>query len=102
MIGYKLFRKRKDGTYGPLFINCRQKLSQGIIYKAESHRRKGFAFRPGWHICQHPCAPHLSERGRIWCKVEFAHRETIHRPKSQGGIWYLGSTIKILGECQRG
>jgi hypothetical protein len=21
MIGYKLFRKRKDGSYGPLFIN---------------------------------------------------------------------------------
>ena len=23
MIGYKLFRRRKDGTLGPLFINAR-------------------------------------------------------------------------------
>ncbi|MHA2279922.1 MAG: hypothetical protein ACXAC5_03470 [Promethearchaeota archaeon] len=101
MIGYKLFRKRRDGTYGPLFINARQKLNLGVLYKAESHKRKGFAFRPGWHICCKPHAPHLSERNRVWCKVQFTHRETLFRPKAQGGIWYLGSDIKILNEVRR-
>ena len=98
MIGYKLFRKRKDGTYGSLFINARQRLIPGVTYKAEGHRRKGFAFRPGWHICRQPHAPHLSTKGRVWCKVKFDHRDTLTRPESQGGIWYLGSTIKIIGE----
>lgn len=102
MIGYKLFRKRKDGTYGPLFINARQKLIPGVIYKAEAHRRKGYAFRPGWHICCTPSAPHLSERNRVWCKVEFNHRETIVRPEFQGGIWYLGSSMKIINEISQG
>jgi len=98
MIGYKLLRKRKDGTYGPLFINCRQKLVPGVVYQAESHRRKGYAFRLGWHICRRPHAPHLSEKGRVWCKVRFTHRETLHRPESQGGVWFLGSTLEIVEE----
>lgn len=46
MIGYKLFRQRKDGTLGPLFINRRQRLEVGKTYEAEEHRTKGFAFRP--------------------------------------------------------
>lgn len=102
MIGYKLFRKRKDGTYGPLFINCRQKLVIGKAYRAESHRRKGYKFRPGWHICPKPFAPHLSKKGRVWCKVKFSHRATLNRPISQGGIWYLGSTLEIIGEVHNG
>ena len=98
MTGYKLFRKRKDGTYGPLFINCRQKLIPGVQYIAEEHKTKGFAFRPGWHVCSKPEAPHLSEKGRVWCKVEFDFRAMIQRPEYQGGIWYLGNTLKILEE----
>lgn len=98
MIGYKLFRKRQDGSYGSLFINASQRLVPGVAYKAEAHKRKGYAFRPGWHICRTPHAPHLSERNRVWCKVEFVHRETVVRPESQGGIWYLGSKMKILHE----
>jgi hypothetical protein len=98
MIGYKLFRKRKDNTYGPLFINRPLKLEIGKFYKSESHPTKGFALRPGWHICSTPNAPHLSKKNRVWCVVEFTHKETIIRPKSQGGIWYLGSRMKIIKE----
>jgi len=96
MIGYKLFRKRKDGSLGPLFINCRQKLYMGQKYSAEEHPTKGYAFRPGWHVCSKMEAPHLSKANRVWCKVRFTHLETLHRPQSQGGIWYLGSTLEIL------
>lgn len=98
MIGYKLFRKRKDGTYGPLFINRRQKLEQGVEYEAEAHLTPGYAFRPGWHVCSEPLAPHLSKEGRVWCRVEFDAVQSIRRPESQGGLWYLGRTMKIMEE----
>lgn len=100
MIGYKLFRKRKDGSYGPLFINASQRLLPGVDYPEEEHRTKGYKYRPGWHICAHPSAPHLSERGRVWCVVEFEHKETLNRPESQGSIWYLGKTLRILHELE--
>lgn len=100
MIGYKLFRKRVDGTYGSLFIDCRKRLTIGNIYIAECHLRKGYAYRPGWHVCKKPYAPHLSSRGRVWCKVQFLHAETLSVPKSRGGTWYLGSTLKIIEECK--
>ena len=51
---YKLFRVRKDGTLGPLFINRRQVVPIGEWLTAEEHRTKGFAFRPGWHCTARP------------------------------------------------
>ena len=98
MIGYKLFRKRKDGSYGPLFINKAQKLFIGEEYIAECHPTKGYTERPGWHVCKRPHAPHLTMNKRVWCVVSFTHRETIKRPAHQGGIWYLGSDIEIIRE----
>ncbi len=97
MIGDKLFRKRKDGTLGPLFINRKQRLSPGIYYEFEKHYTKGYAYRPGWHICSEMNAPHLRQGGdRVWAKVNFIPMAVIERPKSQGGTWYLGSAMKIL------
>lgn len=97
MIGYKLFRMRKDGSLGPLFINRKQKLYKDVWYDAEIHSTKGYAFRPGWHICSQMVAPHLRQGGdRVWAKVEFDLWDTIDRPESQGGRWYLGSAMKIL------
>lgn len=100
MFGYKLFRKMKDG-YAPLFINKTQRLRVGIEYPYEDKPTKGFAHRPGWHVCSKKSAPHLKQEGtnRVWCRVEFTHMQTLDRPSSQGGIWYLGSTMKILEEC---
>jgi hypothetical protein len=98
-IGYKLFRKRKDGSYAPLFINKTQRLYLHEIYHAESHPTKGYAYRPYWHICHSPNAPHLSNKNRVWCKVEFLLEKIINRPESQGGKWFLASQIKILEEC---
>jgi len=70
MIGYKLFRKRKDGTLGPLFINRKQRLVPNTFYFAEAHH--------------------------VWAKVEFDPMDIIKRPDSQGGTWYLGTWINIL------
>jgi hypothetical protein len=96
MIGYKLFKVRKDGSIGPLFINRRLRLTLGEWYPMEVHHTKGYALRPGWHICKTPNAPHLSLNGRAWYKVKFNLLDTIIRPESQGGVWYLGKDMKVL------
>lgn len=96
VIGYKLFRQRKDGSLGPLFINRKQKLYVGETYIAEAHRTKGFAYRPGWHICSEKNAPHLSKENRVWVKVEFSDYEEHQRPESQGGLWFTAKHMKIL------
>ena len=97
-LGYKLFRKRKDGTYGPLFINKKLKLVPHVDYQAECVPTKGFAVRPGWHICHSKSAPHLSKKNRVWCVVAFYSYEEHHRPQCQGGLWYTANVMRILGE----
>ncbi len=96
MIGYKLFTQHKNGSIGPLFINRKQRLEVGIKYLAEEHKTKGFAFRPGWHICSTQSAPHLSKKGRVWAKVEFSDYEEHIRPESQGGLWFTANYMRIL------
>jgi hypothetical protein len=98
MKAYKLFRKRKNGTYGPLFINKRQKLLSQQVYEAEDHPTKGYAHRPGWHCCAQPVAPHLSKKDRVWCVVYISDYETVRRPDSQGGLWYLAKRMWIESE----
>lgn len=96
MIGYKLFNLRKDNTLGPLFINRKQRLELNTIYAAESHPTKGYAFRPGWHVCAEQNAPHLSKKNRVWCKVEISDWSEHKRPVCQGGLWYLANRMKII------
>ncbi len=98
MIAYKLFRKRKNGTLGPLFINRKLVIPQLTWLKAEAHRTKGFKFRPGWHCCSKPIAPHLSMKERVWCEVEITGVEKVLRPESQGGLWYLSKRLKMIRE----
>jgi len=97
MIAYKLFRKRKDGSFGPLFINRKQKIYAGITYQAEDHKTKGYAHRPGWHCCAEPIAPHLSKKGRVWCKVIITNYTKHLRPASQGGLWFTANKLKVIG-----
>lgn len=94
--GYKLFRLRKDGSLGPLFINARQRVPVGEWLPAEAHRTNGFAYRPGWHAALQPVAPHLSERGRVWRKVELRNPRYYNRPESQGGTWVLADAMRVL------
>ena len=98
MIAYKLVRKLKNGEISPLFINKKLRITTGAWMKAEAHETKGFAFRPGWHCTSSPVAPHLSEKDRVWMKVEITDYTEVKRPESQGGLWYLANNIKFLNE----
>jgi hypothetical protein len=98
MKAYKLLRKRKDGSIGPLFINRKARLQHGDWLPAESHPTKGFAYRPFWHCTSKPIAPHLSVKDRVWCLVEIEDFVEMERPKSQGGRWYLANRMKIIKE----
>ena len=98
MVAYKLFSLKKDGSIGPLFINRKQRIQEGVWLDAEPHKTNGFAFRPGWHVTAEPNAPHLSKEGRVWRKVEISDYKEIHRPESQGGLWYLANKMKLLAE----
>lgn len=99
MIVYKLFRKRKDGSLGSLFINQRARLQCDVWYDAETnHTKKGFTYRPGWHCTEEQNAPHLSEKGRVWCIVEIEDYTELVRPQIQGSKWYLANKMRIIKE----
>lgn len=95
MIAYKLLRKRKDGSLGPLFINQKQRIPIGEWLPAEDHPTKGYAHRPGWHCCLSPDAPHLSMKDRIWCRVDVREIYEHKRPKNQGGVWLIAHWMKV-------
>jgi len=95
---YKLFRQRKDGSLGPLFIGARQRIELGKVLPAEDIPTKGFAHRPGWHSGLAPCAPHLSEKGRVWaeCSIpDSADWYKFKRPGNQGGAWIISTAIQV-------
>ena len=96
ILGWKLFRLRKDGSLGPLFINARQRIQLNCWLPAEEHRTPGFAFRPGWHVCSEKSAPHLSKKGRVWARVAIEGYTAHQRPASQGGLWYTASNMAVL------
>lgn len=98
---YKLFKIRKDGTLGPLFINPRLRVPVGEWMEAEDHPTKGFAHRPGWHCTFTPHAPHLSltPKGgcrRVWAMCQAEGITTYNRPESQGGAWVLAQRLRVV------
>lgn len=96
MRAYKLFRVMADGSIASLFIDPRARHPLGEWMPAAAHRRKGFAFHPGWHCTAKPEAPHLSMEGRAWFEVEVENFEAIIRPTAQGGTWFLEQQMKIV------
>lgn len=95
---YKLFKIRKNGTLGPLFINRRQVIPIGEWLIAETHPTKGYALRPGWHTAPEPKTQHLSEKGRVWKKVEIRDYYKCPRPKNQGGYWLIANKMRVTSE----
>ena len=100
--GYKLLRVRRDGSLGPLFIGRDIVIPVGKWLKARAIRTEGFAFRPGWHACERPLAPHLSKRGRVWCRVSLRGVQEHQRPASQGGLWYVAKWLRVDRVGKRG
>jgi hypothetical protein len=95
-VGYKLFRVRKNGTLGSLFIDRKGIIEFCKWLKARAVRTPGFAFRPGWHACSALCAPHLSTKGRRWFRVHLRGVQRHERPASQGGLWYTAKQMYVL------
>jgi hypothetical protein len=94
---WKLFRLRKDGSLGSLFINRRRRLPTDRWLAAGTHPTAGFAVRHGWHALAQRCAPHLSERGRVWKQVELSGKvQAIRRPVAHGSLWYLAARLRII------
>lgn len=93
---YKLVRLRRDGTLGPLFIGRDIVIPIGRWMRARAIRTDGFAFRPGWHCCAEPLAPHLSKVGRVWCEVSIRQFKRHQRPAAQGGLWFTAKQMKIV------
>ncbi|QUL77243.1 hypothetical protein A71_89 [Escherichia phage A7_1] len=103
IVAYKLFRVRKDGTIGPLFINRSLVVEKNKWMEAENHPTRGFSVRPGWHCTLKPEAPHLktnlkSGEIRKWFKVEVQGIVNFQRPESQGGTWVLAERLRVLEE----
>ena len=92
---YKLFTLHKDGTISSLFINKKRRLPINKWLTANCYPTKNFLIRQGWHALSQPYAPHLSIKNRIWKEVELLCVETIKRPESQGGLWYLAKYLRI-------
>jgi hypothetical protein len=101
MIAYKLVRKLKNGELSPLFINKKIRIPLNVWIEAEEHPTKGFSIRKGWHCTLEVKAPHLSEKDRVWMKVEVSNYEFFERPINQGGTWILAQKIKFLSEVEK-
>jgi hypothetical protein len=99
MIGFKLFRLRKDGSLGPLFINRKLVIKDSEWLPAEDHPTPGYQHRMGWHVMAEPKAPHLTSQKetRVWKVVEIEDVVEYTRPASQGGKWFLAKRMKVLG-----
>ena len=95
---FKLFKVRKNGTLGPLFINKRQVVPVGEWLEAGDYPTKGYKHRPGWHTAPEKTS-HLSERDRMWYKVKIRDYYRCERPKSQGGYWLIAKEMKVLEEA---
>ena len=92
---YKLLRVRADGSLGPLFIHKCQVIPIGKWLRAGDFPTKGYARRPGWHVAPRPVAPHLTMKGRVWCKVSIWDYTTLKRPERQGGTWWLAKWMCV-------
>ena len=92
---YKLVRVRKNGTLGPLFFDRKLVVPMHEWLTAKALHQKGFAFRPGWHCCSTPVAPHLSKTDRVWIQVSIKGAKKHQRPVAQGGLWYTAKQMRV-------
>ena len=108
MKAWKLFRVRKDGTLGTLFVGRGEIIPFNVWLSARFDLpHKGLAYRPGWHCCSSPVAPHLklmlkSGEKRVWCHVEIEDFKKHQRPDCQGGLWFTANRLKVVEVLNKG
>lgn len=104
MKAYKLFKIRKDGTLGSLFIGASKVLPIGIEMQAEKdllvseNLKRKFTYRPFWHATSLPKADHLKIDAivkRVWAEVDIKEFTELKRPDYQGGKWFLAERLTI-------
>ena len=100
---FKLVRKRKDGSLGPLFVERNRVFDPGIVLFANPFSKipQGLSYRPGFHCCTKPEAPHIKLRlksgeERVWCEVLLADYVKHLRPACFGGMWLVGQVMEII------
>jgi hypothetical protein len=103
---YKLLRVRPDGSLGSLFFARKARLPTGKWLPAQNLHQKGFAYRPGWHACPWPVAPHLKMKlatgeTRAWFLVHLRQVTVHERDESQGGTWYTARQLKIIRRLEK-
>ena len=98
----KLFKQRKDGTLGPLYIGSKQRIdSKGGEWLPfdEKLSKKGFGERPGWHAPTKE-APHIKTdakgQDRVVRDVALRNWTMFPRPASQGSEWFLAGEMMVL------
>ena len=97
IFAFKLFRIRKEGSIGSLFVEPTARHPIGTWIPAKAHSHKKLKFRKGWHALIHPNAPHLSKKNRAWYIVMVDNYEVIDRPKNHGGKWVIAQKLNIIG-----
>ncbi len=104
MKAYKIFKKTKSGVYRPAQVPIRslsvKGYQKGIWYEAEDAQPTNLKNRVGFHATTKPTVPHIKiiPDQVVWLEVEIEDFETIQRPESQGGTWYLARYLKIIKE----
>lgn len=96
IIGYKLFDVRSDGSLQSLYVDRTRTLPEGRWLEAKDIKVQDRAYRPGWHACSEPKAPHLRKAGRVWKEVWLKGAKEHTRPDSQGGLWYTARKMLIV------
>ena len=86
MIAFKLCRKYKDGTYGPLYVGTGDRWTLGAWVHAYPGERNadgkvisklgGLAYRPGLHLTEVPYAPHIGKKNKAG-KIVAMHDNTV-------------------------
>lgn len=101
-IAWKIFRLRRDGSLGPLFVERDRIIPIGEWLDATLDIiPKGLSTRPGWH-CASTVPPHIklgrlaSGEVRVLARVEIRDFELHYRPEAQGGLWFTSRWLKVL------
>lgn len=97
---YKLFRKRADGTLGPLCVNRGLVIPKGVWLRCEFDcDPRNASYRPGWHARPRPFSDHVQTLpNRVWCLVYLDDAEKVFKSKYEW--WHVAKWMKVIREVR--